>query len=73
MQVEIGQLSLVAGWEAQVYALQTAGIDLFVSAKQVSKQSPAVHWPNHVAQFPGPKCDALVLLLFLPLQNLFGK
>ncbi|DBB01954.1 TPA: hypothetical protein ACH3X1_000542 [Trebouxia sp. C0004] len=33
--VEIGSLSLVAGLEAQVYALQSAGINLFVSAKQV--------------------------------------
>ena len=36
VQVEIGSLSLVAGWEAQVYVLQSAGIDLFSAAKQAS-------------------------------------
>ncbi len=40
LQVEIGFLSLVAAWEAQVYALQTIGIDLFASAKQVCFQIP---------------------------------
>ena len=50
MQVEIGSLSLVAGWEAQVYALQSAGIDLFVSAKQASMHSSI--------QTCGPECPS---------------
>ena len=36
LQMEMGSLSLLGGWEAQNGALQTLGIDMFAQAKQAS-------------------------------------
>ena len=36
LQVEMGSITLVTGWEAQTWALAQVGIDLFSSAKEVT-------------------------------------
>ena len=36
IQVQMGSIVLVAGWEAQSWALQSAGVDLFSQAKEAS-------------------------------------
>lgn len=38
LQIEMGSLTLLAGWEATDGALQTLGIDMFAQAKQASDQ-----------------------------------
>lgn len=42
IQVQIGSLTSVAGWQSQAWAMQKIGIDLFAEAKEASQTRVAV-------------------------------
>lgn len=41
LQITMGSLSLIGGWEVQNGALQSLGIDMFAQAQQASLSTPS--------------------------------
>lgn len=62
MQVQIGALTSVAGWQSQAWALQNIGIDLFAEAKEASSCQVQVAVRPHA--YCGGHCSSLFLNLF---------